>query len=85
MTNEFNLGADGRHPSQIANDMPKPDLSKAEDITCDECQGNIFEEKIMLKKISRFLTGSDRDSLTPIPVIACAKCHHVNEMFIPKL
>ena len=80
-----NPGQDGQHPSQIANNMPKPDMSQAEDVECDECRCNIFEEKMMLKKLSKFLTGSDRDSLTPIPVVACAKCNHINEMFIPKL
>jgi len=73
------------HPSQVANNAPRPDMSQAEDIVCDECGGKIFEEKLMLKKLSKFLTGSDKDSITPIPVVACAACNHINEMFIPKL
>lgn len=60
-------------------------LKDAEDIKCEECESFVFEEKIMIKKISKFLTGSDRDSISPIPVIACAKCGHINEMFKPKL
>lgn len=60
-------------------------LKDAEDIICEECGGNVFEEKIMLKKVSKFITGQDRDSVSPIPVIACAKCNHINEMFKPKL
>ena len=60
-------------------------LKDAEDIKCESCESMIFEEKIMLKKISRFMTGSDRDSISPIPVIVCAKCHHINEMFKPNL
>jgi hypothetical protein len=67
-----------------AQSLPNAHLKDAVDITCESCNCNVFEEKIMLKKLSKFITGSDRDSVTPIPVIACAKCNHVNEMFIPK-
>ena len=59
-------------------------LKDAETIVCEECGSEVFEEKMMIKKISKLLTGSDRDSITPIPVIACAKCGHVNELFKPK-
>lgn len=60
-------------------------LSEAEDVTCENCQGTIFEEKMMVKKLSRFMTGSDRDSIVPIPVIVCSNCNHVNEMFKPNV
>lgn len=60
-------------------------LKDAEDVKCEQCESLVFEEKMMIKKISKFLTGSDRDSISPIPVIACSKCGHVNEMFKPKL
>jgi hypothetical protein len=60
-------------------------LKDAEDIKCEQCESLVFEEKIMIKKISKFLTGSDRDSISPIPVIACAKCGNINDMFKPKL
>ena len=60
-------------------------LKDAEDVKCEKCEGTIFEEKMMIKKISKFLTGSDRDSISPIPVIVCAECNHINEMFRPKL
>lgn len=60
-------------------------LKDAEDIKCEKCGGEIFEEKMMIKKISRLLTGAERDSISPIPVIVCANCNHVNELFKPKL
>ena len=60
-------------------------LKDAEDIICEECECNIFEEKIMLKKVSKFITGNDRDSISPIPVIVCAKCNNINEMLKPQL
>jgi predicted nucleic acid-binding Zn ribbon protein len=60
-------------------------LADAPYMECEECQGKIFEEKMMIKKVSRFMTGSEQDSIVPIPVIACSKCGHVNEMFKPKV
>jgi uncharacterized Zn finger protein len=54
-------------------------------IECESCAGSVFEEKMMIKKVSKFMTGEAQDSIVPIPVIACAKCGHVNELFRPKV
>jgi uncharacterized Zn finger protein len=69
------------------NQKPQLNVNLAEVpyIECEECKGQVFEEKIMIKKVSRFMTGSDQDSIVPIPVISCSKCGHVNEMFKPKV
>lgn len=79
---------DGKGPGpNNVNPLANVDLSQAADIVCEnpECGGVIFEEKLKIKKISRFLTASDKDSILPIPVIVCAKCHHINEMFKPQV
>lgn len=60
-------------------------LSEMPYLECEECGSHIFEEKLMIKKVSKFMTGGDQDSIVPLPVIACAKCGHVNEMFKPKV
>ena len=60
-------------------------LSEVPYLECDECHSTLFEEKIMIKKVSKFITGGQQDSIVPLPVIACAKCGHVNEMFKPKV
>lgn len=52
---------------------------------CEECQCQFFEERMMIKKVSKFMTGGAQDSIVPLPVIACAKCGHVNELFKPKV
>jgi uncharacterized Zn finger protein len=54
-------------------------------LECEECQNTTFEEKLMIKKVSKFMTGSNQDSIVPIPVMACAKCGHINELFKPKV
>ena len=53
-------------------------------ITCDECGHEVFIEGVMLRKISRFVTGTAQDALMSIPVFTCAKCGHVNDHFMPK-
>jgi hypothetical protein len=53
-------------------------------LTCDECGSELFREATMIRKASRFITGTPQDALIPIPVFACLKCNHVNEFFLPK-
>jgi hypothetical protein len=53
-------------------------------INCEECDSSVFQEGVLLRKISRFVTGTSQDALMPIPVFSCAKCGHVNEEFTPK-
>jgi uncharacterized Zn finger protein len=53
-------------------------------IDCEECGHSVFQEGVLLRKISRFVTGTAQDALMPIPVFSCAKCGHVNTEFMPK-
>jgi hypothetical protein len=38
----------------------------------------------MIRKASKFITGTPQDALIPIPVFACAKCKHINEDMLPQ-
>jgi len=58
-------------------------LDKTTGITCDKCNNNIFVEGMLLRKASRFITGTSQDAMIPIPVFTCSKCGHVNEEFLP--
>ena len=60
-------------------------LSEVPYVTCEKCEGTLFEEKLMIKKVSKFMTGSSQDSIVPLPVIACSNCGNVNELFKPKV
>lgn len=59
-------------------------LDKTTAVICHECNNNIFIEGIVIRKASKFLTGSVNDSLVPIPVFVCSKCGHVNDDFLPQ-
>ena len=37
----------------------------------------------MLRKASKFITGTSQDALIPIPVFVCAKCKKVIEETLP--
>jgi len=58
-------------------------LDKTTEITCDECGNNAFQEVVLLRKASRFITGTSQDAMIPISVFACSKCRHINEEFLP--
>lgn len=53
-------------------------------IVCEECGGEVFIEGLMLRKVSRFMTGTTTDALMPLNIFMCAVCHHINKEFMPK-
>jgi hypothetical protein len=59
-------------------------LDKTTPIVCDECGCESFIQVTFLRKVSRFIAGTDQDALIPIPSFACSKCGHVNDEFQPK-
>jgi hypothetical protein len=59
-------------------------LNKTVAFECDECQNQVFIQGVLLRKASKFLTGTAQDAVVPIPIFACSKCGHVNQEFIPK-
>lgn len=59
-------------------------LGDTTSVTCDECNHNVFEEGLILRKVSQFLTGTAQPGMIPIPVFACKKCGHINSEFLPK-
>ena len=60
-------------------------LSKTKPIVCEQCGCQTFTEGVILRKVSRILTGDTKDSVYPIPVFTCSKCGHVNKEFIPTI
>lgn len=59
-------------------------LDKTTVISCEECGSETFTEVTFLRKVSKFITGTEQDALIPIPSFACTKCGHVNLEFQPK-
>jgi len=59
-------------------------LDKTISIICDECGNDKFTQVTFLRKVSKFIAGTDSDALIPIPSFACSKCGYVNKEFQPK-
>lgn len=59
-------------------------IDKTTEVVCEKCGCNVFTEVLMLRKASKFITGTAQDALMPIPAFACAKCKHINEDMLPE-
>ena len=73
--------------ADLAGTPPQPQINPADlpYVSCEKCEHEVFEEKMMLKKVSKLLTGSHTDSVIPVPVIVCAACGNINDLFKPKV
>jgi len=58
-------------------------LDKTTSITCEKCGSQAFQEGVLIRKASKFLTGTTQDAIIPIPTFCCANCGHVNDEFLP--
>jgi len=43
-------------------------------VLCPHCEGDQFMETVMLRKVSRILTGDASDSYQHVEVLNCVKC-----------
>ena len=59
-------------------------LDKTTPLICESCGNETFTQVTFLRKVSKFIAGTDHDALIPIPSFACSKCGFVNEEFQPK-
>lgn len=59
------------------------DLNKTLPIVCEKCGSQTFQEGLLIRKASKFLTGTQQDAIIPIPTFSCTQCGHVNEEFLP--
>jgi uncharacterized Zn finger protein len=62
----------------------RPSISDATDVICEKCQNPYFIEVLVVKKISKILTGAEKDQIFQLPTLQCSKCGHVNTDFIPQ-
>lgn len=63
--------------------MEQLTLDKTEEMKCDNCGHQIFMQAFLLRKASKFITGTGRDQMVHVSVMMCASCQHVNKEFIP--
>ena len=57
-------------------------LDKTQPTVC-KCGGQVFSEGVILRKVSRILTGQPEDGVMPIPAFYCVKCHEILQDMLP--
>lgn len=63
------------------SNLPRIDLKEQPTLVCEECGSKYFKEVVMIKKVSKLLTGSMEDTVVPFPTYRCDDCGHVNKEF----
>ena len=60
------------------------DISQTTPEICESCKHDIFIPAFKMRKLSALLSPAGKETIVPINVFACAKCGHINEVFLPK-
>ena len=55
-----------------------------EDIVCDKCGSQCFEQTYLFKKLSAVLSPNGQETMIPQQIYRCADCGHINDIFLPK-
>ena len=64
----------GTHQTEI-------DFSKTNEIKCEVCMNDTFEQTLLLRKLSALVSPTNQETIVPMAVFACQKCGHVNSEF----
>ena len=57
------------------------DLTHAQDIICEKCEGKGFKQTMMLKKLSSLMSPTGQEVIIPVAAFACDSCGHINKEF----
>lgn len=63
--------------------QPQIDLKNTSSVTNFD-GGNIFQQGVILRKVSKFVTGTDEDALLPIPVFFDPQTSKILTDSVPK-
>ena len=55
-----------------------------EDVVCNKCECQTFEQIFLFKKISAVLSPTGKETLIPLQTYRCTKCVNMNDEFLPK-
>jgi|TARA_Y100000310_G_scaffold273645_1_gene289210 hypothetical protein len=63
-------------------DASQIDMSQTTKVVCEKCSGLVFEQGLMLRKLSRLVSPNGQEVLIPIAVFMCKNCNHINSDFV---
>ena len=61
------------------------DMSKVDNITCEQCKNETFVPVFLIKQISALVSPTGKETLIPIQLFKCSECNHINEKFLEGL
>lgn len=84
MNNQPPFGV-GQSFGQQAPRPSQPQISPGDlkSLNCENCQGEVFSEGVIIKTVSALLTGNGKEGMLPIPVFFCVKCQEPVEKYLP--
>ena len=59
-------------------------IKDTEGIVCSKCGSNLFDQALMLRKVSALMTGTGQPGILPIPVFCCHECGAPVEELLPQ-
>ena len=62
------------------NTQTQIDLSKAETMTCEQCESSLFSMSYIIKRMSAIISPTGQESIIPIQVYSCDGCGKVPEV-----
>lgn len=71
----------GRMPTNARQMTIDPEHTSA--VVC-KCGHDVFEARIMFRKISKILTGEPKDTYIPVQVFSCEKCKELCDELVPE-
>ena len=61
------------------------DLNNVDNVKCEECENETFVPAFVIKHISALMSPTGKETMVPIQLFQCSKCHHINEKFLQGL
>jgi len=55
-----------------------------EDVLCEKCENQMFEQIYLFKKLSAVLSPTGKDTFVPLQSYKCTECGHINAEFLAK-
>lgn|SRR5574344_217137 len=59
-------------------------LAQTTPVICEHCGGQVFDQALVLRKVSSILTGTGQAGLVPVTVFVCSKCNTIVKEFLPE-
>tara|TARA_R100000234_G_C4952152_1_gene157829 strand:+ start:316 stop:555 length:240 start_codon:yes stop_codon:yes gene_type:complete len=60
------------------------DPKDLEDVVCDKCGSQCFEQTFLFKRLSAVLSPTGQETMIPLQIYRCADCGNINDIFLPK-